>query len=339
MKAVFVQGPGDLAVVDRDSPSPGAGEAVVRIVAAGICASDVGVFEGFNPIAVYPLTPGHECIGVVETAPEGAAVRPGDRVTVYPSVGCGTCPACLAGRYNHCPTFKVIGISRDGGIFAERVAIPVAQLLPVPDGLGELESALIEPTAVAVHVNRRAAAVLGSRVVVIGTGVIGTLVAQVARAYEASRVVVVDRMESRRSFLADLGFDHFVRADEGPLADGLRAHLEAADVVFDCVCANGTVDAALDLLAPGGKLVMVASPHGEHHLDLPFAKVYRRELSLIASRNYVPDDFREAMRLLAEGAVKTEPLVTGVWPLAEFGAAYADLKAHPDRHLKVLLKP
>jgi len=339
MKAVFVQGPRELAVVEREAPSPGPGEAVVRIVAAGICASDVGVIEGFNPIAAYPLTPGHECVGVVETAPADAPLRPGDRVTVYPSVGCGTCPACRAGRYNHCPTFKVIGISRDGGIFAERVAVPVAQLLPVPAALEELEAALIEPTAVAVHVNRRAAAGPGGRVVVIGTGVIGTLVAQVARAYEASEVVVVDRLESRRAFLAGLGFDRFVAADDGPLIDGLRRHLEAAEVVFDCVCANATIDAALDLMAPGGKLVMVASPHGEHRLELPFAKVYRRELSLIASRNYVPDDFREAMRLMTEGRVKAGPLITGVWPLAEFDAAYADLKAHPDRHLKVLLRP
>jgi L-iditol 2-dehydrogenase/L-gulonate 5-dehydrogenase len=339
MKAVFLEKPGSLSVVERDSPSPGPGEALVRIVAAGICASDVGVIEGFNPIAVYPLTPGHECVGVVEAAPDDALVRPGDRVTVYPSVGCGTCPACLAGRYNHCPTFKVIGISRDGGIFAEHVVVPAAQLLPVPAALGELESALIEPTAVAVHVNRRAAAAAGCRVVVIGTGVIGTLVAQVARAYDASDVVVVDRMESRRAFLAGLGFDHFVKADDGPLGEKIRRHLDAADVVFDCVCANATIDAALDLLTPGGKLVMVASPHGEHRLELPFAKVYRRELSLIASRNYVPDDFREAMRLMAEERVKTGPLVTGVWPLGEFAAAYADLKTHPDRHLKVLLRP
>ncbi len=339
MKAVFVERPGSLAVIDCDPPSPGPGEALVRIVTAGICASDVGVIEGFNPIASYPLTPGHECVGVVEAAPDGAAVRPGDRVTVYPSIGCGTCPACLAGRYNHCPTFKVIGISRGGGIFAERVVVPAVQLLRVPAALGERESALIEPASVAVHVNRRAQAAPGCRVVVIGTGVIGTLVAQVARAYDASDIVVVDRMESRRTFLAGIGFDHFVKAEEGRLAAELRRHLESADVVFDCVCANATVDAALDLLTPGGKLIMVASPHGEHRLDLSFAKIYRRELSLIASRNYVPDDFREAMRLMVEGRVKTEPLITGVWPLAEFVAAYADLKAHPDRHLKVLIQP
>lgn len=339
MKAVFLKAPGDLQVVDREPPVPVPGEALVRIVAAGICASDVATIEGLNPIAAYPLTPGHECVGVVETAPSGAAVGPGDRVTVYPSIGCGTCSACLAGRINHCPTFKVLGISRDGGIFAERVAVPVGQLLPVPDTLDGPEAALIEPTAVAVHVNRRAQAPQGAHVLVIGTGVIGTLVAQVARAYGAADVALVDRLESRRSFLAGLGFDKFVRAGEGSLAEKVAAAISSVNVVFDCVCGDPTVDAALDLLIPGGRLVMVASPHGEHRLGLPYAKVYRRELTLVASRNYVPDDFREAMRLMAAGEVKTSSLITGTWPLAEFISAYAELRNNPERHLKVLVQP
>ena len=105
MKAVVLEAPERFACTDRPEPAAGPSEALVRIVAAGICASDVATIRGHNPIAVYPLTLGHESIGGVEAAPAGAGVAPGDWVTVFPSVGCGDCPACRAGRTNHCPSF------------------------------------------------------------------------------------------------------------------------------------------------------------------------------------------------------------------------------------------
>jgi L-iditol 2-dehydrogenase/L-gulonate 5-dehydrogenase len=339
MKAIVLDAPRRLRVVDRDQPTPGAAEALVRVVAAGICASDVATIRGDNPIAAYPLTPGHECIGVVESAPSGSAMRPGDWVTVYPSVGCGACPACRAGRINHCPTFEVLGISRDGGVFAEKLAVGADQLLPVPDRLGGPAGALIEPTAVGVHVNRRGGTRAGDRVLIIGAGVIGTLVAQVARAAGAADVVLVDRFETRRPVLAALGFDKVLLAGEEPLGERVLALGGPVDVVYDTVCGDRTIDTGLDVLAPGGRLVLVAVPHGAATLRVAFAKVYKRELSLIAARNYVPDDFREAMRLIADGAVEVAALITASYPLAEFEAAYAELTGNPQAHLKILLRP
>jgi len=339
MKAIVLEAPGRFECVDRPEPFARDGEALVRIVAAGICASDVAVIQGYNPIAVYPLTLGHESIGVVETAPEGVAVAPGDWVTVFPSVGCGACPACAAGRINHCPTYKVIGISREGGLFAERVAVPASLLIGVPPSLRGERGALVEPTAVAVHVNRRGGTREGARILIVGAGVVGTLVAQVARACGARDVVLVDRLAARRDTLAALGFEEFVLADGAPLAARVLEQGGPVDIVYDTVCANATIGLAADALSPGGRLVLVAVPHGTAPLELPYAPIYRRELSLVASRNYVPDDFREAIRLLEAGAIDPDAMITGRFPLAEFEAAYADLTRHPERHLKVLLHP
>lgn len=339
MKAVVLDGPRRLRVVDRPPPVAGAGEALVRVVAAGICASDVAAVEGRNPIAVYPMTLGHECVGVVEEAPPGAAVAPGDWVTVYPSVGCGACPACRDGRINHCPSFTVLGLSRDGGVFAERLAVDTAQLLPIPAELRRPGGVLVEPAAVGVHVNRRGRTGPGERVLIIGAGVVGIMTAQVARAHGAAEVILVDRYESRRAVLDRLGFDQLLIADDGPLAARVLALGGPVDLVYDTVCTDATVAAGLEALAPGGRLVLVAVPHGTASLAVPHAEVYRRELSLIAARNYVPDDFREAMRLIADGAVDVEPMVTGSFPLAEFETAYAELTGHPERHLKILLRP
>jgi 2-desacetyl-2-hydroxyethyl bacteriochlorophyllide A dehydrogenase len=339
MKAVVLEAPGRFACIERETPVAGPGEALVRIVGAGICASDLATIRGDNPIAVYPLTLGHESVGVVEAAPPGAAVAAGDWVTVYPSIGCGRCPACRAGHINHCPSFTVLGISRDGGLFSERVAVGVDQLLPVPPALRGEHGALVEPAAVAVHVNRRGATAAGERVLIVGAGVIGILTAQVARAYGAGEIVLIDRLASRRAVLEQLGFGRFLLADGTALDAQVQAQGGPVDVVYDTVCSAATLALGAAALAPGGRLVLVAVPHGTSPLPMPFAQVYRSELTLIASRNYVPDDFREAIRLLEAGAIETAPMVTATWPLAEFAVAHAELTAHPGRHLKVLLRP
>jgi 2-desacetyl-2-hydroxyethyl bacteriochlorophyllide A dehydrogenase len=339
MKAVVLEGPHRFRCVDQGEPLPGAGEALVRIVAAGICASDIATIRGENPIAVYPLTLGHESIGVVEEAPAGAAVGAGDWVTIYPSIGCGGCPACAAGRINQCASFKVLGISRDGGFFRKRVSVAARQLIPVPAPLRGERGALVEPAAVAVHVNRRGATRRGERVLVIGAGVVGTLVAQAARAWGAADIVLADRLASRKEVLDRQGFANFVLADGGPLADQLLEQGGPVDVVYDTVCGRATLAAGAKVLRPGGRLVLVAVPHGSAPLEMPFADVYRRELSLIASRNYVPDDFVEAIRLLEAGAVDPDVMITGRVPLSDFATAYAELTGHPERHLKVLLIP
>jgi L-gulonate 5-dehydrogenase len=339
MQAVVLEAPQRFRCVDQAEPVPGQGEALVRIVAAGICASDLATIRGDNPIAIYPLTLGHESIGVVEKAPAGSSVGAGDWVTIYPSIGCGACPACAAGRINHCPSFKVLGISRDGGLFRERVSVAAEQLVRVPASLRGERGVLVEPAAVAVHVNRRGGTRAGERILIIGAGVVGTLVAQVARAYSAADVVLTDHLASREETLARLGFGNFVLAGEEPLADRLLAQGGPVDVVYDTVCSKATLATAAELLRPGGRLVLVAVPHGSAPLEMPFAEVYRRELSLVASRNYVPDDFIEAIRLLEAGAIDPDVMITGRFPLSDFAAAHAELTGRPERHLKVVLIP
>lgn len=339
MKSILLQAPERFACIERDPPAPEPGEAVVRIVAAGICASDVAVIRGSNPVARYPVVLGHESIGVVEEAPADAPVRPGEWVAIHPTVGCGDCPACRAGRVNQCPRCEVIGINRKGGFFSERTAVPVGQLYPVPPELQSERGVLVEPTAVGVQVNQRGGTQAGERALIIGAGVVGTMVAQVARAYGVADVVFVDRLESRREMLARLGFTKFVLADGGPLAEPVLAMGGPVDVVFDVVCTAATIEAGAAALRPGGRLVLIAVPHGTEPVAIPYATVYRRELSLIASRNYTRHAFAEAIRLVAAGAIDEDVMVTGRYPLADFAAAYTDLTGNPERHLKVLLRP
>jgi L-gulonate 5-dehydrogenase len=337
MQAVYLDGPGQLSVIDRPVPTPGPGEVLLRVVMAGICASDLSVIKGQNPVAAYPLTPGHEGVGVVDAVGEGVAARPGDWAVMFPSIGCGRCRACRAGRVNHCPTYQVFGINRDSGCFAQALVLPESQLIAIPDSLRNAMAALVEPSAVGVHVNRRAATTTGEAVLVIGAGVIGMLTAMVARAMGASRVALVDRFASRGELAKRCGFSEFALAEPGCI-ESLR-EAGTFDVVFDCVGLPATMADGVAALAPGGRLVLVATPKKGWRIDVDYAAAYRPELSIILCRNYVKADFAEAIRLIDSGAMDPRPIVTATFPLAEFPAALAALTDTPEQHVKVLVEP
>ena len=331
--------PEEYRVVDVPMPEPREGQALIKIARAGICASDLATIHGVSPIATYPLIPGHECAGEIVSAPEGSGYRPGDRVTIFPSVGCGECPACRDGRTNHCPTFKVQGISLPGGCFAEYLVTNVEQLVRLPDHVYERFGPLVEPLAVGMHVNRRGGTSKGETVLVIGTGVIGLASALVARAQGAAKVLLVDRFESRREVAAGFGFADFSTASGEALAAWVESCAGSVDLVLDNVTNDQTVAVAARVLRPGGRCVLVGMPHGECSLSLPHPVIYRKELSFIVSRNYVKDDFVATVALLDAEAFDPAPMITATYPLASMAEALKALHDNPAKHIKVLVEP
>lgn len=331
--------PEQYRVVDVAMPEPCAGQALIKIARAGICASDLATIHGVSPIATYPLIPGHECAGEIVSAPEDSGYGPGDRVTIFPSVGCGECPACRDGRTNHCPTFKVQGISLPGGCFAEYLATNVEQLVRLPDDVYERVGPLVEPLAVGMHVNRRGGTSKGETVLVIGTGAIGLASALVARAKGAARVLLVDRFESRRQVAAGFGFADFSTDSGETLAAWVESRVGSVDLVLDNVTNDQTLAVAAQALRPGGRCVLVGMPHGECSLSLPHPVIYRKELSFIVSRNYVKDDFVETVALLDAGAFDPTPMITATYPLASMAEALKALHDNPEKHIKVLVEP
>lgn len=339
MLAMMLDQPERFRMVDVPVPVPNGNQALVRVTAAGICASDLGTIHGHSPIAAYPLIPGHECAGEVVSAPSNSSFRTGDLVTIFPSVGCGTCKACRENRTNQCPTFKVLGIGLPGGCFAEYVAANVDQLIRLPESVYRRFGALVEPLSVGTHINRRGATGPGDVVLVIGAGAIGLCSALVARAKGAGKVVLVDRFESRRQVLARLGFTDFTTASGGELTKWLADNFGPFDIVLDNVCSESTFQVGTSALRPGGRYVLVALPHGDRHVPVPYSPIYRKELSLVASRNYMRVDFVDAVAMLESGAVNLDGMVTATFPLAQLPQALAELEGHPERHIKVLVTP
>ena len=178
MKEVVITGPRQYEVREVPIPKPGDGEVLIQMKAAGVCGSDIHLFLGENPNAVYPRIPGHENAGVVvEIGKNVTAVKPGDAVVVDLVVACGRCPQCLRGRRNICRTVKARGAATDGG-WREYFTVPVHEVYLLPRQIPFRDAALIEPFAIGGHCTSRAGIQGGESVLVLGSGTIGAVILQ-----------------------------------------------------------------------------------------------------------------------------------------------------------------
>jgi L-iditol 2-dehydrogenase len=333
MKAAMLHGPRDLRVESAPEPSPAAGEVVVRVVAAGLCGTDYSIWTGERPVA-YPRVMGHELVGrVAAVAADVARVAPGDRVVVEPNYSCGQCPLCREGNRNLCLSRTAVGIDVDGG-FAELCRLPARCCWPAPAAAATDALMLTEPLAVVVRAVDRGAPRHGETAAVVGAGTLGLLALQVLRA-RGARVLVVSRSPRRFPLAQELGAEATRTIADGPLADAARrfSGREGVDLVVETAGTADAVIRALELVRPGGRVVVTGLPH--EPTPVPFFSVVRREVTILGSMIY-QDEFGEALRLVDTGAVRTQPLITHRVRLDRIGEAFT---AHADpASIKVALE-
>ncbi len=337
MKAIRVLQPNVLELQEVASPIRQAGEVRIQIERAGICGSDMAIIQGLNPFAKYPVTPGHEFAGRVAEADADSKFKKGDLVTALPILTCGHCAGCEAHDENHCTSLKVLGVHVEGA-YAEEIVVPENLVKKLPSGMSTDMAALAEPTAVAYHVNRRGRVKPGDNVAVIGAGVIGNLIFEVARAKGADRVLAIDRVEQRLPLALDTGADWAINsADVDPVAF-TREHVdEGFDVVFDLVGIEPVVEQAIQMTRPGGTVVLVAIPHHKM-LSFNYQEVFRKELEMVGTRLYNDADFEEAIALLAAGKIAADKIVTHRLPLGDGLEAIKLVREQPDVAFKVMLQ-
>ncbi|NQX13094.1 alcohol dehydrogenase catalytic domain-containing protein [Microbacteriaceae bacterium VKM Ac-2855] len=315
-----------------EPPSPG--QVQIAVAYTGLCGTDLHILHGNMDARVKtPLIFGHEMSGTI--AELGAGVDGwsiGDPVTVMPLDWDGTCPACLAGNSHICQNLNFIGIDSPGSLQG-RWNVPVATLVALPSTLRLDHAALVEPTAVAVHDVRRGSVQPGEKVVVIGGGPIGVLIASVAREF-GGEVIVIELDPQRRQAITDLGFRTVDPREEDQVdlvtewSDGA-----GADVVFEVSGAAGAVLGATSLAKVRGRLVVVAIHPTPRPIDLQ--RVFWRELTIIGARVYQREDFETAIDFLDRGVIPAELLITKIVPLSETSSAFGDLEA--GRAMKILV--
>jgi L-gulonate 5-dehydrogenase len=336
MRAVIIDEPCTMRVGEWREQKPGANEALVEVSAAGICAGDMYFYLGKNPYAKYPQICGHEVAGTVVDVGEGLMdFRVGDRVVIEPFVSCGRCYPCRIGKSNCCANLEIIGVHRAGG-YADYVLAPMNRLHRIPEGLSLMRASFAEPVAIGVQACRRGAVTSGDFVLVLGCGPIGLSVIEVARAAGA-RVVATDLQEKRTEAAKTLGAEvitagSFLAEAIHKMTDGDGAH-----VVVEATGATQAIEQAVDLVAPGGRIVVLGLVTRGAKVQLPGLDLTRKEMTIVGSRASV-NCFPESLRLLQDGKIRYPSLATE-FDMWEAPGVFAQLAAMPDAvHKGVLVR-
>ncbi len=336
MRALVYIGPEQLELEEMATPVPEPGEALVRIRYAGICGTDLHLWHGEMSAVRPPVVVGHELVGEVVEDTTGR-LPAGQRVAVEPLLVCGTCRACREGASHVCRSLRVQGVHANGGA-AEFLSTPTHRLHPIADGLSWEAAACTEPASVAVHMVRRAGVEVGDTVLVLGGGPIGFLVASVARAAGARRVIVSEVSQPRLELCRAAGLET-IDASQADSVDVIRdlTDGEGADVVCEAVGHPATVAQMVAACRVRGRILVGGIGGAPTPVDL--ASVVFKELTLVGSRVYESRDMATALALLGSGALRVDGLVTRTVPLENAVVdGYQRLRDSRDE-MKVLLAP
>lgn len=326
MRAVVFNAPHEMHLAEHERPKPGPEEVLVAVRAVGICAGDLYIYQDKNPYVRYPQVGGHEISGVIAELGEGMSEpQLGIPVVVEPFINCGKCYPCRVGKGNCCVNLRIIGVHQPGG-FAEYVLAPARKVHRVPAGLSPVTASFTEPVAIAVQALRRAAVQAGERVLVLGCGPIGLALIEVARAYGAE-VFATDVLHERLETAATLGATTMLADDTLTAAVLEHTNGEGMPVVIEATGVPAVIEGAVDLVASGGRLVIVGLVREGIGVSFPGLAFTRKEMTVLGSRASV-NCFPEALRLLADGAVRYPEVATAL-PIWDAPAIFEKLSAHP----------
>ncbi len=317
MKALVFEGR-DLHLQDVPIPTPGRHEALIRVLYAGICNTDIEILKGYMN---FQGIIGHEFVGVVEKCPYPDLV--GKTVVGEINISCGKCEFCLKGMKNHCPNRSVLGIKDKNGAMAEYVTLPIANLHVLPPKISHLEGVFVEPLAAACEILEQIDIQPEYRVLLVGDGKLAQLIAQVLR-HHTQNLTVVGKHRNKLKLMEE----HGIRT---VLLENLDFPPKYFHMVVEATGNPSGLDIALQYIRPRGFLVLKSTYYGEH----PFnpAQIVIDELNVIGSRC---GPFPRAISLLEHREVMVESLISGIFPLEQWKLAFQ--KAQAPNALKIILQ-
>jgi len=350
MIAAVFHGPGDIRIETVPTPEVGPGDVLVRVRAAAVCGTDLRIFaSGFTGSGAGDSGRGrilgHELAGdVEEVGSEVTGFSPGDRVTVAPNIGCGTCAQCVRGLDHLCPDYKAIGVSLDGG-FAEyvlfpREAVAHGNVCRVPEGVSYEEAAVNEALACCYNGFQACRTEPGDTVVIIGAGPIGAFHLLLSKLAGAQDVIVSDVVEERLASMESLGADLTVNAAKRDLVGAVkdRTRGRGADVVIVACSSGEAQQQALEVAATGGRVNFFGGlPRGKEKVTLNTNLIHYKQLLVTGTTRSSIHQFRKTLDMLASGRLDIKPIITARVTLTEIEVVFKG--ARDVKTLKTVVLP
>lgn len=337
MKAIKIEKPGKIDRVEIEKPVPGPGQALIRIITAGICGSDIGAFRGTNTLVSYPRVIGHELAGVIEEIPEDnpKGFKAGDKVIVDPYLYCGHCYPCKIGRTNCCTDLHVLGVHVDGGM-AQYFCHPADMLVKIPDDMDWTDAAMAEPLTISLHGIHRGGLKAGEYCAIIGAGPIGLLAGMIAQVYGA-HAILLDLVQERLDLAKNLGIEYVINSEKENAVERVREITggDMAQQVMECSGANGAIISTLDLVSNAGRITLTGWP--PKATLIPTDVITRKEVDIRGARTSA-GEFEEAIDLIYTGKVDVSRILTKTVSLEEAPAVIRDIEQNPGNYMKVVVK-
>ncbi len=327
-KAVQITKPHELKMATVEKSAPDRGEVLIKVMASGICGTDIHILEG-EYLGAYPVIPGHEFAGVVEQVGKTVSrIKAGDKVAVEPNIACDNCSYCLNNQQNFCENWQAIGVTLPGGM-AEYVIAPEKAVFDI----GELEfevGAFIEPLSCVLHGVRKTHIGLADRVAILGAGPIGLLLLQVVRIQGARSVTVVELNRARAESASTLGADHVFRSlDDLPK--------EAFEIVIDATGVIALMKRTPEFARNGGKILLFGVPP-KTNIELDAFTLFRKGLTMLTSYTSVRNSL-QAIELLKNKRIDVKTLISHRLPLADFEHGVDLIKNKREHVKKVIITP
>ena len=338
MRTALLQAPRRIALVERDKPAPGAGEVTVQTAATAVCHTDLSIYVGDHPGVRYPVVMGHESTGVVDEVGEGVTgMKPGDHVIINPIMVCGQCDQCARGAGNLCRNAGLFGREIEGSL-SQYVKLSARYLHVLPPRLPLEAATLVETLATVRHAQHRVAVSTAESVVVLGMGTAGLLHARLAVLTGATPVIAVSRTQWKLDMAQRMGAHHVIQAPVEKAVDEVRRLTggKGADVVIDAAGSAEALQAAMDMLRPGGRFSAFAVSH-EMVRGFSTFPLYFGEISIIGSRALTPQDMNPSIQLIASGAVDVNGFISAKYPLSDAAAAFEEYERNPSRILRLVI--
>ena len=339
MRAAVLTGVKQVGVEDRPAPEAGPGWVVVQVESASICGTDAHQYDG-RIDTPFPRVPGHDFAGRVARVGEGVDEElVGAPVAVKPSLPCGECPDCRAGRLADCPRKKLIGLWSDG-CMAEEVAVPRVNLVPRPDGVEAWQGSLLEPLAVGLNTVDRLQIRLGDTVAVLGQGPIGLALTRLCALSGAGRLIVTDAREAPFAVSRAYGATDCLDVTRTDPVEAIKELTDGAgaDIVIETSGFPGSSAIVLDCVRKEGKVAHIGWANDLP--PLPVIPIMAKTLTVYGiGGNGGRGQYERSMELVSAGRVQLEPMVTHRFGLEDVASAFDVAASKADGVIKVLLSP